>query len=129
MRPKAIENWLALAAARNYAALNDLLAEDVLFRSPVVHRPQAGRAISAKYLRTALSILGGAGFRYVQMWFSERSAVLEFEAELEGIFLNGVDIIHWNEQDKIISFKVMVRPLKAINLLRERMAAALQTAD
>ena len=128
MTPKAIEDWLAIAASKNHAGLGDLLTEDALFVSPVVHTPQAGRAISLKYLRCALHVLGD-GFHYVEMWFSERSAVLEFETDLDGIVLNGVDIIHWNEADKIVSFKVMVRPLKAINLLRERMAAALQAAD
>jgi hypothetical protein len=63
------------------------------------------------------------------MWFSDRSAVLEFETELEGLAINGVDIIHWNDDDKIISFKVMVRPLKAMNILHESMAKALQTQN
>jgi hypothetical protein len=105
------------------------LADDVEFRSPVVHTPQKGKAITAKYLKSALRLLGNSSFRYIETWLSERSAVLEFETELEGLHINGVDIIHWNSDNKIISFKVMVRPLKAINILHEAMGRALQTEN
>jgi hypothetical protein len=129
MTPKAIEDWLAMAKSQDYAGLDRLLADDVVFRSPVVHMPQNGKPITAKYLASAMRVLGNANFRYAEMWFTERSAVLEFETELQGLYINGVDIIHWNEDNKIISFKVMVRPLKAINLLHESMAKALQAAN
>ena len=128
MTPKAIDHWLAMAASKDYAGLDRLLAEEVVFISPVVHSPQIGKAISAKYLSSAMRLLGNSSFRYVEMWFSKRSAVLEFETELAGLVVNGVDIIHWNEEDKIISFKVMVRPLKAINALHAAMAQALQAS-
>jgi hypothetical protein len=128
MTPKAIDHWLAMAASKDYAGLDRLLAEEVVFISPVVHSPQIGKAISAKYLSSAMRLLGNSSFRYVEMWFSTRSAVLEFETELAGLVVNGVDIIHWNEEDKIISFKVMVRPLKAINALHAAMAQALQAS-
>jgi hypothetical protein len=128
MTPKAIDHWLAMAASKDYEGLDRLLAEEVVFISPVVHSPQIGKAISAKYLSSAMRLLGNSSFRYVEMWFSTRSAVLEFETELAGLVVNGVDIIHWNEEDKIISFKVMVRPLKAINALHAAMAQALQAS-
>ena len=128
MTPKAIDHWLAMAASKDYEGLDRLLAEEVVFISPVVHSPQIGKAISAKYLSSAMRLLGNSSFRYVEMWFSKRSAVLEFETELAGLVVNGVDIIHWNEEDKIISFKVMVRPLKAINALHAAMAQALQAS-
>jgi ketosteroid isomerase-like protein len=129
MTPKAIEDWLAMAARKDYAGLDRLLADDVVFRSPVVHAPQKGKPITAKYLKSAMLLLGNPSFRYVETWLSERSAVLEFETQLEGLYVNGVDIIHWNDDDKIISFKVMVRPLKAINILHQAMAQALQTEN
>jgi hypothetical protein len=128
MTPKAIEDWLAMTAGKDYAGLDRLLADHVVFRSPVVHTPQKGKPITAKYLASAMRLLGNSSFRYVETWLSKRSAVLEFETELEGLAINGVDIIHWNDEDKIISFKVMVRPLKAINILHESMAKALQSA-
>jgi hypothetical protein len=129
MTPKAIADWLAMAASKDYAGLDRLLAEEVVFRSPVVHAPQKGRAITTQYLASAMRLLGNANFRYVETWFSARSAVLEFETELEGLYINGVDIIHWDDEDKVTSFKVMVRPLKAINILHQAMATALQAEN
>jgi hypothetical protein len=129
MTPKAIEDWLAIAAGKDDGGLDRLLADEVVFISPVVHSPQIGKAISAKYLSSAMRLLGNSSFRYVEMWFSIRSAVLEFETELNGLIVNGVDIIHWNDEDKITSFKVMVRPLKAINALHAAMGQALQARN
>ena len=128
MKPKAIEQWLAIASANDYDAIGDLLAVDAEFLSPVVHTAQKGHAITFKYLKSAMRLLGNDRFRYTEMWFADRSAVLEFETELDGLYVNGVDIIRWDEGDKINYFKVMVRPLKAIGVLREQMAAALQAA-
>ena len=107
------------------AALWDLLHPDAVFESPVVHTPQRGREITFKYLAGAEKVLGGPGFGYVGEWRSATGAVLEFENEIEGIKLNGVDIITFNEQGLITHFKVMVRPLKAINLLHRLMGEQL----
>ena len=71
---------------------------------------------------------GGPGFTYVGEWRSDNSAVLEFETEIDGILVNGVDIIHWGADGRIAEFKVMVRPLKAIQLIHQRMAALLAAA-
>jgi predicted aconitase len=125
MVPAAIERWHETAETRDAARLETLLAEDVVFQSPVVHTPQHGKAITRKYLAAALAVFGGADFRYVERWIGEKSAVLEFVSSIDGIEVNGVDIIGWNAEDRIVSFKVMVRPLKAIELIRQRMAAAL----
>ena len=128
MKPKAIERWRAMVAARDYAGVSDLLAEDAVFRSPVVNAPQVGKALTAKYIRSAMRILGNSSFRFTGEWFAECSGVLEFEVEIEGVTINGVDIIQWNDFDQIVGFKVMVRPIKAINLLQEKIAQALQGA-
>jgi len=53
-------------------------------------------------------------------------AVLEFQVEIDGVAVNGVDMIRWNDEGRIVDFKVMIRPLKAINLIHQRMAAMLQ---
>jgi len=124
MAPATIERWHETAQARDPARLEALLAEDVVFQSPVVHTPQRGKAITTKYLAAALAVLGGADFRYVAQWIGETSAVLEFTTSIDGIEVNGVDI-GWNDEDRIMSFKVMLRPLKAIEVVRQRMAAAL----
>ncbi len=125
MTPAPIERWLETAKARDPARLETLLADDVVFLSPVVHTAQRGKAITTKFLVAALAVLGGADFRYVGQWIGETSAVLEFVTSIDGIEVNGVDIIGWNAEGLIDSFKVMVRPLKAIEIVRQRMVAAL----
>lgn len=99
---------------------------DAVFESPVVHTPQRGREITYRYLVSAMHVLGGEGFRYVGEWKSANGAVLEFERDIDGVRINGVDMISWNDAGQITHFKVMVRPLKAINLLHQLMAAQLQ---
>lgn len=121
----AIEQWHALMDARDPGGLNDLIAEDCVFRSPAVHTPQIGKAITIKYLTAAQKVLGVPSFRYVEEWVGANSAVLEFELDLDGIQVNGVDIIHWNDADKITSFRVMIRPVKGLQAVMPAMAAVL----
>lgn len=125
MSADVLAGWHRIVATKDPAGLDDLLADDVVFRSPVVHTPQVGRAITGTYLRAALATLNNASFRYVGTWTAERSAVLEFATTVDGIEINGVDILHWNEAGRITEFKVMVRPLKAIDLLHRRMGELL----
>lgn len=124
-QPKVIRDWHKLAMSRDAAGLDRLLADDVVFISPVVHTPQVGKAITTAYLTAALAVLNNGAFRYLNEWIGERSAVLEFETVIDGITLNGIDMITWNGEDRITEFKVMVRPLKAINLLHQLMGAKL----
>ena len=126
MRPAAIENWHQFTQTRDVAALKRLLADDVVFESPVVHTPQVGQPITVKYLHAALQVLGNDSFRYVNEWHGPGSSVLEFESTCEGILINGVDLISWNPEGQITHFKVMVRPLKAVNKLHELMGRMLQ---
>lgn len=121
----AIEHWHALMDARDPGGLDDLIAEDCVFRSPAVHTPQIGKAITIKYLTAAQKVLGVPSFRYVEEWVGPNSAVLEFELDLDGIQVNGVDIIHWNDADKITSFRVMIRPVKGLQAVMPAMAAVL----
>ena len=120
-----LDQWYAYIKSHDHAALWDLLHPDAVFESPVVHTPQRGRDITFKYLASAEKVLGGPGFIYLGEWRSQNGAVLEFENEIEGIKLNGVDIITFNADGRIIHFKVMVRPLKAINLLHRLMGEEL----
>lgn len=124
--PATIERWHRLVKDRDMRALHELLAEDVVFVSPVVHTPQAGRAITQAYLQAALQVLNNSSFRYLNEWFGADSAVLEFECAVDGITVNGIDMIHWDAQGRIDHFKVMVRPLKAVNKLHELMGRELQ---
>ncbi len=125
MRPPAIERWHAIAEARDAAGLDELLADEVVFLSPVVHAPQRGKAITLKYLTAALAVLGGDAFRYGEEWIGETSAVLEFFTTIDGVEINGADFIGWNAAGKIDRFKVMVRPLKAIQAIHQAMGARL----
>jgi hypothetical protein len=121
-----VNRWHEWLESKDLAGLPELLAEDSVFHSPVVHTPQQGRALVTMYLSGAFFVLGDAGFRYVREVVDGSNAVLEFEAELDGIHINGVDMIHWNADGLIDDFKVMIRPLKAVNMLHRMMAQALE---
>ena len=121
-----IDNWHDIVRTRDASRLSDLLADDVVFYSPVVHTPQLGKAITTAYLSAAVKVFGNESFRYVREVIGESDAVLEFETEIDGIIVNGVDMIKWNDAGKIVEFKVMVRPLKAINLIHQKMGEMLQ---
>jgi hypothetical protein len=125
MSMTGLDKWYGYMRSHDRAALWDLLHPDAVFESPVVHTPQRGRDITFKYLSSAEKVLGGPGFRYVGEWRSSSGAVLEFENVIEGITLNGVDIISFDDESRITHFKVMVRPLKAINLLHRLMGEQL----
>ena len=117
MGTPAIDTWHRLIEERNAAGLDEILADDAVFHSPVVHTPQRGKALTKLYLSAAIMVLGGNEFEYVREVIGESDAVLEFTAKVDGIIINGVDMVHWNEHGKIDDFKVMIRPLKAVNLL------------
>ena len=125
----ALDSWYAYMVSHDHAALWDLLDPGAVFESPVVHTPQRGRDIAFKYLAGAEQVLGGPGFRYVGEWRNATGAVLEFETEIEGVRVNGVDIITFSDDgQRITHFKVMIRPLKAINLLHRLMGEQLAKA-
>ena len=124
MSMTALDGWRRYLETHDLADLKRVLHPDVVFESPVVHTPQRGREITLKYLAGAGQVLGGPGFRYVGEWRRDAGVVLEFETEIAGIIINGVDIISFTEDGaQITHFKVMVRPLKAINLLHRLMGA------
>jgi SnoaL-like domain len=125
MTATGLERCYGYMKSHDRAALWDLLHPDAVFESPVVHTPQRGRDITFKYLSSAEKVLAGPGFIYVGEWRSDRGAVLEFENEIDGIKINGVDIITFDADGRITHFKVMVRPLKAINLLHRLMGEQL----
>jgi len=127
MKEHPVAVWHRLVRTRDSSSLNELLAEDSVFHSPVVHTPQRGRALTAWYLAAAFQVFFNESFRYVREIVGESDAMLEFETEIDGIVVNGVDLIKWNAAGKIAEFKVMLRPLKAINLIHQRMAAMLES--
>jgi len=126
MTPDPLAAWHRLVRDRSVQGLDALLADGVVFHSPVVHTPQVGKAVTTQYLTAAFHVFFNKTFRYVREVAGERDAVLEFQVEIDGILVNGVDMIAWDEAGRIVDFKVMLRPLKAINLIHQKMAAMLQ---
>jgi aspartate racemase len=121
-----LASWHQLVQGRSMKGLDSLLSEQVVFHSPVVHTPQVGKAVTTQYLAAAFQVFFNDSFRYTRELEGARDAVLEFQVEIEGISVNGVDMLRWDDDGKIVEFKVMLRPLKAINLIHQKMAAMLQ---
>ncbi|MDH3625742.1 MAG: nuclear transport factor 2 family protein [Myxococcales bacterium] len=123
---KTLRTWHRVVKEKDIAALDGLLADDVVFHSPVVHSPQKGKALTKLYLSAAAMVLINDSFTYVREVVGESDAVLEFTVDVQGVHVNGVDMIRWNADGQIVDFKVMVRPLKAINLLHGLMRQMLE---
>jgi hypothetical protein len=114
--------------ARNPAGLNDFLADEVVFHSPVVATPQVGKPITTAYLTAAMQVFGNETFKYVREIIDVQGAVLEFELVIDGIRINGVDMLRWNASNQLIEFKVMLRPLKAVNIIHQKMGELMAKA-
>jgi hypothetical protein len=136
----ALEKWHQIMKGGNSNTidlLDDLLADDVIFYSPVVYTPQIGKDITKLYLTAASGVFSNTSnteqtekksskFKYIKELVHENHACLEFETEMNGIYVNGIDLITWNEEDKITEFKVLVRPLQAVNTLHQMMGEMLE---
>ena len=120
-----VELWHEISGGREMDRLEEVLAENCVFMSPVVHTPQKGRELTRAYLTAAFGVFNDS-FCYVKEVVTPQHAVLEFVCDLDGIVINGVDIMTFDDAGKIVEFKVMVRPLKAVNLLHTKMKAMLE---
>lgn len=123
--PPVIERWLRVIETGETDQLDDMLTEDAVFYSPAVFAPQRGRALAVAYLRAAEQMFAGTDFHYVEKWIGANSAVLHFAADVDGLSLEGIDMIHWNDDGKITSVKVMIRPFKALQGVIATMAGLL----
>lgn len=123
---KALEIWHGLLASRDMSVLDELLHDEVVFHSPVVHTPQQGKKICSLYLAAADQVLNNGKFRYLREVINDNDAALEFVTEINGVEVNGIDLIRWDENDKVIDFKVMVRPLQGVNAIHAAMGEMLQ---
>lgn len=126
MTLSTLSKWHALVKSRSVNDLNAILAENVVFHSPVVHTPQIGKMITAQYLHAAFHVFFNETFKYTREIRGQNDVALEFEVEIDGITVNGIDMFKWNAEGEIVEFKVFIRPLKAINLIHQKMAAMLQ---
>jgi hypothetical protein len=122
--PAPVRAWHAFAESGDPALLDALLADSVTFRSPAVFRPQEGKLLTTGYLTAALAVLGPT-LRYVAEWYTGGSAVLEFEADLNGSYVQGVDMLRWGSDGRLTTVTVMVRPLRGLEKLVELMAREL----
>jgi hypothetical protein len=129
MADHPLDTWHRLVRTQDASGLDTLLAEDAVFFSPVVYTPQRGRKLASMYLGAAFRVFFVPGFRYVREIVGATEAMLEFETEIDGVLVNGVDLIKWNDAGQIVEFKVLLRPLKAINVVHQRMAAMLLSSQ
>ena len=135
----AVEKWhdiMKNPGSNVSEKLDELLDDDVIFYSPVVFTPQKGKDITKLYLAAAGGVFSSdkdkqeakpkeSKFRYIKEIVQDNYACLEFETEINGIYVNGIDLITWNEENKITEFKVLVRPLQAVNTLHQMMGEML----
>jgi hypothetical protein len=140
MIEKTVADWHRHLSGRLPGGLDELLHDDVVFYSPIVYTPQEGKAVTKLYLEAAGQTLPGdrpdgdhapgghpGGFRYTKQVLAGHVAVLEFETTVEGKYVNGVDIIRCDDDGRIVEFRVMIRPLQAVNLVHRQMAAMLES--
>jgi len=120
-----LATWHNIVSSSNIDDLDNLISEDCVFHSPVVHTPQIGKDLTIKYLSAAFKIFTNGTFEYVREIKNNNQAVMEFQLYINDIIINGVDIISWNAEGKIIDFKVMIRPLKAVKTIHENMGKIL----
>ncbi len=121
-----IQTWHEMVHHRNPAGLDQLLAENVVLHSPVVHTLIEGKKTVSSYLHAAFHTFLNESFHYTREIASDNHHVLEFEVEIEGLYVNGVDMISFNDEGEIVNFKVMIRPLQALNLIHRKMAKMLE---
>ena len=124
-----LASWHRMVRTNDATDLPALVAEDAVFWSPVVHAAQPGRKLTVMYLSAAFKVFFNPTFRYVREIVGASDAMLEFETQVDGILVNGVDIIKWNDAGQIVDFKVMIRPLKGMNIIHQKMGEMLQAAQ
>ncbi|NQU37850.1 MAG: nuclear transport factor 2 family protein [Actinobacteria bacterium] len=123
---RGLAAWHELVKTRDPGALAELLADDVVFRSPIVHTAQEGKARTSMYLTGAVHVLGNEHFTYVREVVDAPNVALEFTTRIDDIDINGVDIIEFNDDGQIVDFKVMLRPMKAIQIVGQKMVEMLE---
>ena len=120
-----LSKWHDVVSTRSISKLSELWADDIVFHSPVVHTPQKGKKLTFLYLSAALKVFSNDSFQYVREVVNEKETLLEFEVEIDGVLVNGIDMISWNDEGKITDFKVMIRPLKGVNIIHQKMGELL----
>ena len=127
MKPsKGLKTWHQFIKNRDSSLLDDFLADDVVLYSPVVFTPIEGKFFVKMYLMAAEQIIANKNFEYVSEISQENYTVLEFKTVIEGVTIEGVDMIMFDDSNKLKSLKVMIRPLKAVNMVHQKMGEFLE---
>ena len=127
MTENPVEKWHRIVLTQDPGGLSDLLADDAVFYSPVAYSPHRGREVTIRFLSAALRVFFNPSFRCVRKIVGPAGGLFEFETQIDGVMVNAVDLLTWNGDGRVVEFKVMVRPLKALNLTQQRMAAMLES--
>jgi hypothetical protein len=122
-----INKWHEVVANQDHDLLKSILAENVIFYSPVVFTAQKGKDLTFLYLMAAAQVFNNKSFSYIKEIINENHATLEFELNINGIEINGIDLITWNEEGMIIEFKVFIRPLQGVNVIHKMMQQMLES--
>ena len=122
---ETMKTWHEIVRNPDLDALSALLDDNAVLISPVVYTPQVGKPLALLYLTAAMHVFANEHFRYVRETHDDQGAILEFETEVDGVYVNGVDMIKWNEAGMITEFKVMLRPLQAVNVIHRKMGEML----
>jgi len=118
--------WHEILETGDTEKLESILAEDAVMISPVVFSPQKGKAITLMYLSAATKVFNNGHFKYIRQLSDEHGVAMEFETEIDGVYINGIDLVKWNQDGLITEFKVMLRPLQAVNMIHQKMGEMLQ---
>ena len=129
MSDYVISNWHKFTKTKNINILNNILHKDIIFYSPALHNPKYGISVTKQYLKAAVEVLFQNNFKYISEIRGSNIASCEFEGYIEDIYINGLDLISWDKYNKMTSFKVFVRPLKGLVLLKDKMTEKLQQAN
>ena len=124
---KMLNKWHTMIKSKQVDQVSTLLADNVTLFSPVIHTPIQGKKMVSMYLTAAFHTFLNGTFNYHREFSGDNSAVLEFSLNIQGIEINGIDMITWNDENKITEFKVMIRPYKALNMINDQMTAMLAT--
>ncbi len=122
-----IHKWHEVIESDDLEMLDEIIADNAVFSSPVVFKPMEGKEITMMYLHAAGQSFNMEKFKYTREIHDDMNSVLEFETYIDDISVNGVDMIEWNEDGKICNFKVMIRPFKAVQKVQEKMIEALES--
>ena len=122
-----IIKWHEVVKNRDYNLLDSILADDIIFYSPVVYTPQKGKQLALQYLMAASEVFNSSSFKYDKEVIGNSNASLEFSLTLDNTDINGIDLISWDESGKILEFKVFIRPLQGVNMIHKLMQGMLES--